>query len=66
MEYYVKPYDIQYETLWDDFVENKSVNGTFLHTRRFFNYHPKNRFKDYSLIIFNEKHNISAVILEEL
>ncbi|MBE6119201.1 MAG: GNAT family N-acetyltransferase [Erysipelotrichaceae bacterium] len=50
------------EKQWDDFVEQKSINGTFLQTRRFLNYHPKERFKDCSLIVYNEKNNIAALI----
>ena len=33
-------YNEQDEEIWDDFVMEKSVNGTFLQTRRFLNYHP--------------------------
>ncbi len=62
MKYYIQRYETQYEQLWDDFVKNKSVNGTFLHTRRFLNYHPTERFTDFSLIVFNEKNNISAIV----
>ncbi|ARD67577.1 GNAT family N-acetyltransferase [Eubacterium limosum] len=49
------------EKEWDDFVLNDSVNGTFLQTRRFLNYHPKNRFEDNSLIIKDKKGTIAAV-----
>jgi len=28
---------------WDDSVFKKSVNGTFLQSRRFISYHPKNK-----------------------
>lgn len=55
-------YDSSYESLWDDFVLNKSVNGTFLQSRKFLNYHPKDRFEDCSLLIFNQKNNLAAVI----
>lgn len=34
-------YNEQDEEIWDDFVMEKSVNGTFLQTRRFLNYHSK-------------------------
>lgn len=36
---------------WDSFINSKSVNGTFLQSRRFLSYHPENRFEDYSLVI---------------
>ena len=39
------------DTRWDRFVEEESVNGTFLQTRRFLNYHPANRFRDESFVI---------------
>lgn len=45
---------------WDEFVES-SDNGTIFHTRKFLSYHPKNRFKDASLVI-KKKNNIFAVL----
>ncbi|WP_253688010.1 hypothetical protein [Treponema sp. OMZ 792] len=54
-------YDSSYESLWDDFVLNKSVNGIFLQSRKFLNYHPKERFEDCSLLILI-KNNLAAVI----
>ena len=39
------------EQEWDDFVLNKSMNGTFLQTRQFINYHAEGRFKDCSLCV---------------
>ena len=47
------------EEKWDAFVENDSINGTFLQSRIFLNYH-KNRFQDSSLILSNSG-NIMAV-----
>lgn len=47
--------------IWDDFVEKISLNGTFLQTRRFLNYHPKDRFEDHSMIIKDKKGHIAAV-----
>src|SRR6056297_1603924 len=44
---------------WDKFVEN-SVNGTIFHTRRFINYHPRDKFEDHSLMFF-ERHKLIAV-----
>lgn len=49
------------EQKWDAFVRERSVNGTFLQARAFLNYHPKGRFTDASLIIYNEKNNIAAL-----
>lgn len=54
-------YENSKEKEWDCFIDEKSVNGTFLQSRRFFNYHPEGRFKDASLIIYNEKNNIAAL-----
>lgn len=54
-------YDSSLEKEWDQFIEEKSINGTFLQSRRFFNYHPADRFKDVSLVIYNEKNNIAAL-----
>ncbi len=58
----IEKYNDNYEKIWDDFILNKSINGTFLHSRRFLNYHPKERFEDCSLLIFNKKNNLAAVI----
>ena len=43
----------RYQAEWDKFVW-KSNNGTLFHTRRFLNYHPKERFTDASLIFLDE------------
>ena len=58
----IEPYEKKYEQLWDDFVLNKSINGTFLQSRNFLNYHPEGRFQDSSLLIFNRKNNLAAVV----
>ena len=47
----VLPYDSHLEARWDRFVTSESVNGTFLQTRRFLNYHPQGRFKDASFVL---------------
>lgn len=57
----VSKYDNTLETKWDDFVINISVNGTFLQTRNFLNYHPKERFIDESLIVWENERTIIAV-----
>lgn len=44
----IQSYDSQYEAMWDQFVLESTVNGTFLQTRRFLNYHPEGRFQDAS------------------
>jgi len=57
----VTGYEAKYEISWDEFVLNDSVNGTFLQTRRFLNYHPADRFQDASYIVWNGKGEIVAV-----
>lgn len=57
----VTGYEEKYETLWDKFIVEDSVNGTFLQTRRFLSYHPVGRFQDCSYIVWNEKGEIVAV-----
>lgn len=50
------------EAEWDDFVCNKSMNGTFLQTRKFINYHAEGKFKDCSVCI-RKGNELAAVIL---
>lgn len=57
----VEKYNSSLERKWDEFVLRGSVNGTFLQTRNFLNYHPEDRFEDASLLIMNGT-NIVAVI----
>ena len=45
---------------WDEFVES-SDNGTIFHTRKFLSYHPKDRFKDASLVV-KKNNNIFSVL----
>ena len=45
---------------WDNFVK-LSNNGTLFHSRKFLNYHPKDRFLDNSLI-FQTNGNIISVL----
>lgn len=57
----IEQYEETCEKEWDEFVEKISVNGTFLQTRRFLNYHPEGRFTDASYIVRDEKGVIAAV-----
>lgn len=50
------------EQEWDRFIDERSINGTFLQTRKFLNYHPPGRFIDASIIVYNEKNNICSLI----
>lgn len=54
-------YEDKYEAAWDQFVAKNSINGTFLQTRNFLNYHPEGRFTDASLLVMQGS-NIVAVI----
>jgi hypothetical protein len=45
---------------WDEFVQT-AFAGTFLHTRRFLNYHG-NRFQDASLLLEDGKHGLMGII----
>lgn len=47
----ILPYNETLDKRWDRFVMQESVNGTFLQTRRFLNYHPSDRFTDASFLI---------------
>ncbi|MCM1308222.1 MAG: GNAT family N-acetyltransferase [Butyrivibrio sp.] len=57
----IEKYEKHYEERWDWFVMNNSVNGTFLQTRNFLNYHPEGRFYDASVLVMQGS-NIVAVI----
>ncbi len=45
---------------WDRFVET-SVNGTFMHSRRFLSYHPPDRFRDHSLWFVDNQGRVKAL-----
>ncbi|MCQ2125702.1 MAG: GNAT family N-acetyltransferase [Fibrobacter sp.] len=49
--YEILPYTKELDSRLDRFVNQESVNGTFLQSRRFLNYHPEGRFKDASFIL---------------
>jgi hypothetical protein len=57
----IVPYEDKYEQEWDKFVAEDAINGTFLQSRNFLNYHPKERFVDSSYLVFKEN-KLSAVI----
>ena len=58
-DYSVEIYHPKFQPLWDDFV-GCSKNGTFLFQRGFMDYH-KDRFEDFSLLIF-KKSKLVAVL----
>ena len=49
--YEILHYSPELDQRFDHFVEKESVNGTFLQTRRFLNYHPADRFVDASFAL---------------
>ncbi len=55
-------YQASEEIEWDKFILEKSMNGTFLQTRKFINYHPKDRFKDASICIRKGNELVGAVL----
>lgn len=59
--YYLKKYEATKRDIWDDFVLNLSVNGTFLQTRRFLSYHADERFIDASYMLYDAKMHLVAV-----
>ena len=59
--YYIIKYNSSLEHEWDEFINN-SINGTFLQSRRFLNYHPEGRFVDNSYVVYDEKNRICALV----
>jgi len=59
--YSIIPYTAEYSTEWDDFVENKSINGTFLHSRKFYNHHAQNRLDDNSFLFYKKKKLVGVI-----
>ncbi len=53
MAFLIQPYTEAHADKWDAFVMQHAMNGTFLQTRRFLNYHPEGRFTDASLMFYN-------------
>ena len=51
MRFRVEPYREEQAEEWDAFVQSESLNGTFIQTRNFYQYHPEGRFRDCSLWI---------------
>lgn len=62
----VQYYDASMAEKWDDFVLNKSMNGTFLQTRRFISYHPAGRFTDRSLCVMKGSELMATILGCEL
>lgn len=56
----VIPYQKEHYTVWNNFVA-QAKNATFLFHRDFMEYHA-DRFHDFSLLIFDEKENVKAIL----
>ena len=56
----IEIYNSDYKKLWDRFIDG-SKNGNFHLKRDFIEYHGK-RFKDYSLLIFDDKNNLLSIL----
>ncbi len=50
------------EKEWDKFVLEKSINGTFLQTRKFINYHAANKFKDASVCVRKGNELVATIL----
>ena len=57
----IKKYSNKNFDEWDEFVLNNSANGTIFHTQKFLSYHPKDRFDDQSIMLY-EKNKLVCVI----
>jgi len=62
MAFSILVYDETKTSEWDEFVLNKSMNGTFLQTRKFINYHQEGKFQDCSLMVY-KGNDLVAVVL---
>lgn len=59
-------YTCEEEKEWDNFVENRSLNGTFLQTRKFINYHPEGRFRDCSVCVRKGSELVAVMLACEI
>ena len=57
---YIKKYKEEQKNIWNNFI-NDSKNGIFMFNRNFMDYH-SDRFIDYSLMFYDEKDNLIAVL----
>lgn len=61
MTYQIQPYHPKNQQQWDHFVLEKSANGNIFHTQSFLNYHPKNQFRDASILIYKAEELICVL-----
>ena len=62
----IEPFCRDREAEWDDFVLNKSMNGTFLQTRQFINYHAEDKFMDCSLCVRKGEELVATLLACEI
>lgn len=60
MSIHLEPFDGN-DGIWDRFINEDSINGTFLQSRRFLNYHPQGRFEDASYYIKDDNKLIGVI-----
>ncbi|WP_035692734.1 hypothetical protein [Flavobacterium sasangense] len=60
MKYQIQKYSNEHYKEWNNFVAH-AKNATFLFHRDFMEYH-QDRFEDYSLLIFDEKNHLKAIL----
>ncbi len=56
----VIPFDEQHRSDWESFIEQKALNSTFLHSRKFYDHNSGNKVDDASLM-FYKKNKLIAV-----
>jgi hypothetical protein len=56
----ILPFDEKYRSDWESFIEQKALNSTFLHSRKFYDHNPGNQVDDASLM-FYKKNRLIAV-----
>ena len=66
MAYTIQYYTPADEEQWDKFILTRSMNGTFLQTRKFINYHPDGRFTDRSVCVFKGTELVAVVLACEI
>ena len=55
-EWRIRKYTEKDKEIWDEFIKKESINGVFLQSRKFLNYHKPGRFQDCSIMVYlNEK-----------
>ena len=61
MELKITRYVPEHHDIWERFVLEESMNGTFLQSRKFLEYHPAERFEDYSLLVYKGNEVIAVM-----